>query len=60
MKRILTAREAAGYLGCPAQLVRERLRKGIWTFGRAIPPNEKKTWTYEIYTEKLLEYIKGK
>jgi hypothetical protein len=60
-KRIISAREAAKRIGCDAQTVRIRLRNGIWNFGRALPPfGETKQWTYEVYVERLEEYLKGK
>lgn len=54
-KQVLTAQEAARILGCTSQKVRERMRRGLWDLGRAIPPEEtgKSTWTYEIMRHKL-------
>ena len=60
MKKIISASAAARLIGCDPQVVRERLRKGIWKFGRAIPPKEHRlNWTYEVYPEALEEYLKG-
>ena len=60
MKKIISASAAARLIGCDPQIVRERLRKGIWKFGRAIPPKEHRlNWTYEVYPEALEEYLKG-
>lgn len=32
-KNIISAAEAARMLGCPAQKVRERMKRGIWKIG---------------------------
>jgi len=58
MKRIISAEEAARIIGCSSQMVRERLKRGIWQFGRAIPPETKNGyWTYEVYVDKLNKYL---
>ena len=38
MKEIISAAEAARILNCRPQKVRERIKAGRWTFGKAIPP----------------------
>jgi len=59
-KRIISAKAAAVRLGCSPQMVRERLKRGIWKFGRALPPNEThRHYIYEIYSDQLEEYLKG-
>ena len=59
-KKIISAKAAAIMLGCSYQMVRERLKKGIWTFGRAIPPNDThRYYIYEVYSDQLMEYLKG-
>lgn len=59
-KEILSANEAAKILGCSAQMVRERIKRGIWKFGECIPKsksgNEFKN-TYCIYRTKLYQHI---
>ena len=59
MSRIISANKTAKILGVTPQLVRERLKRGVWTFGRAISPEEsgKEHWTYEVYVPKLMEYL---
>ena len=59
MSRIISANKTAKILGVTPQLVRERLKRGVWTFGRAISPEEsgKEHWTYEVYVRKLMEYL---
>ena len=61
-KEIINASEAARFLGVSPQMVRERIKRGIWTFGRYIPKekfNGKKD-RYEIYTQKMLKQIEGR
>ena len=62
MKKVLNAAQAAALLGCPAQMVRERLKRGVWRFGRAYSPEETglKQWTYEVYADQLNDFIRGK
>lgn len=60
MKRIISARRAAQIIGCSSQLVRERLKRGIWTFGRAIKPaSSNGYWLYEVYVDEMEKYLKG-
>jgi hypothetical protein len=60
-RKIISANKAAEIMGCPARLVRERLRRGVWKFGRAIQPTENsKQWTYEVYTDQLRRYLEGR
>ena len=57
---ILSAEQAAVLLRCPAQKVRERLKRGLWCFGRAYSPEETglKQWTYEVYADQLESFMK--
>lgn len=59
-KEIMSASQAAAILGCSAQMVRERIKRGIWKFGEHIPKsksgNEVKD-TYCIYRSKLYQHI---
>lgn len=59
--RIISAQKAAKLLGVDQRTVAERLRNGIWTFGRAIPPEQsgKRYWTYEVYVDLLQNYLRG-
>lgn len=59
MSRIISANRTAKILGVTPQLVRERLKRGVWAFGRAIPPSEsgKQHWTYEVYVPQLMRYL---
>lgn len=60
MKKIISASAAAKLIGCDSQMVRERLRRGMWTFGRAIPPDKDHAyWTYEVYPDALGKYLRG-
>ena len=59
-KNMMSASKAAEILGCSAQMVRERIKRGIWTFGEHIPKsksvNEVKD-TYCIYRDNLYRHI---
>lgn len=55
MKEVLNASEAARVLGIPAKVVRFRIEKGIWTFGRKVPG--KKQGTYIINTREMYRYF---
>lgn len=61
MSAIVSAEEAARRIGCRPQLVRERLKKGLWDIGKAFSPEQtgKKTWTYEINEAKLERFLRG-
>lgn len=51
----MTVREVAELLGCAQQAVRERIKRGIWTFGEAIP--SKNHYNYIIYKRKFYKHI---
>ena len=59
-KEMMSAAAAGRVLGCSAQMVRERIKRGIWKFGEYIPKeksgNEVKD-TYCIYKDKLYRHI---
>jgi hypothetical protein len=59
MKDILTPPEVARILGCAPQKVREHIRRGIWTFGEAIPKKliGKKKDEFNIYRSKFEAHI---
>lgn len=59
MKQILNACQAARIIGCSPQMVRERIKRGIWTFGKYIPKEKtgRKNDTYEIILNDLYKYL---
>lgn len=59
MKEIVNAAEAAGIIGRRASEVRFYLQKGIWTFGRVIPPKAtgKQVNTYLINVRDMCKYF---
>lgn len=57
-KQILNATEAAKVIGCNPQKVRERLKRGMWKFGKAYPPDKDcEVWRYEIPRAKLYSFL---
>ncbi len=56
---ILSAKQAAKILGVSPQCVRERIKRGIWTFGEMIPKEKtgNKYDSYCIYRKKLYKHI---
>ena len=61
MKNIISAEEASRRIGCSPQLVRERLKRGMWSFGMAYSPKVTglTQWVYEVYVDQLEEFLKG-
>ena len=60
MKEIFNAKEAAHYIGCGAQKVRERMKRGLWDLGEVIPNGKlgnKEKCEYNIYRYKLERHI---
>jgi len=59
MKEILNATEAAKKIGVQPDLVRFNIEKGIWKFGRIIPPKVtgKKVKRYEIHAREMYKYF---
>jgi len=57
---ILNAAEAAKVIGCGAQEVRWRIRRGQWKFGRAFSPKENHNtqWRYEINKKELADFLR--
>ena len=55
----MNATEAAKIIGCSPQMVRERIKRGIWKFGEVIPKgrsgNSKDS--YLINRKKLMRYL---
>lgn len=59
MKEILTAPEAARLLGIEPKVMRFNLEKGIWKFGKVVPPGitGKKSNTYMVYARQMCEFF---
>ncbi len=60
MKDILTANQTARVIGCGPQRVRERIKRGIWTFGSVVTRKESgnaQKNTYEINKHKLADFL---
>lgn len=59
MKEVLTATETAAILGVHPKVVRFNMEKGIWDFGKVIPPKVtgKKTNTYHVYARKMCDFF---
>ena len=60
MQDILTANQTARVIGCGPQRVRERIKRGIWTFGSVVTRKESgnaQKNTYEINKYKLAEWL---
>lgn len=59
MKQILSAAQAAKVIGCNPQMVRERIKRNIWTFGRFISKEKtgNKLDSYEIVFSDLCKYL---
>ena len=49
---ILSAKQAAKILGVSPQCVRERIKRGIWTFGEMIPKEKTGNKILIVYTGK--------
>lgn len=56
-KNIISAAEAARMLGCPAQKVRERMKRGIWKIG--VVRKNGSNYTYDVSVQKLDALLKG-
>lgn len=59
MGEIAKPPRVARLLGCSPQMVRERIRRGIWNFGECIPRAESNSGRdeFNIYRSKLEEHI---
>lgn len=60
MQDILTATQTARVIGCGPQRVRERIKRGIWSFGSVVTKKESGNTqknTYEINKYKLAEWL---
>lgn len=59
MHDIIDATKAAHVIGCSQQMVRERVKRGIWQIGQAVTGKEagRKKIAYEIHKKKLAEFL---
>ena len=59
MSDILTASQTARVIGCSAQRVRERLKRGIWDFGTVVKAKQsgKTQDSYEVNKYKLAKFL---
>ena len=60
MQDILNSSQAARVIGCGPQMVRERIKRGIWTFGSVVTRKESgnaQKNTYEINKHKLADFL---
>ena len=55
LKRKLSVKEAARFMGVSEQFLRIGLQQGKFTFGTAVKTSSR--WTYYINTTKFLRYI---
>lgn len=60
MRDLLNANQTARVMQCAPQMVRERIKRNIWTFGRAVVPSEsgRKLTGYEINKRELADFLK--
>ncbi len=60
MSEILSASETARVIGCAPQMVRERIKRGIWTFGSVVTAKQSgnKQNAYEIKKRDLADWLK--
>lgn len=58
MRGLLSASQAAKVMQCSTQMVRERMKRGMWDIGMVVPPQNKNgNHTYEIVPSKLAELL---
>ena len=60
-KETMSAAAAARIIGCSPQMVRERIKRRIWTFGDHIPKEKtgKTQDSFIIFTKKLNRFLGG-
>ncbi len=60
MREILNASETARVIGCAPQMVRERIKRGIWTFGSVVTAKQSGNMqnAYEINKRDLAAWLK--
>ena len=59
MREILNASQAARVIGCAPQMVRERIKRGIWTFGSVVTAKQSGNAqsSYEIKKRDLADWL---
>ena len=59
MREILSAAQAARVIGCAPQMVRERIKRGIWTFGSVVTAKQSGNAqsSYEIKKRDLADWL---
>ena len=59
MREILSAAQAARVIGCAPQMVRERIKRGIWTFGSVVTAKQSGNVqsSYEIKKRDLAYWL---
>ena len=59
MREILSAAQAARVIGCAPQMVRERIKRGIWTFGSVVTAKQSGNVqsSYEIKKRDLADRL---
>ena len=59
MREILSAAQAARVIGCAPQMVRERIKRGIWTFGSVVTAKQSGNVqsSYEIKKRDLADWL---
>ena len=59
MREILNAAQTARVIGCCPQMVRERIKRGIWTFGNVVTTKQSGNTqnSYEINKRKFAEWL---
>ena len=59
MREILSAAQTARVIGCAPQMVRERIKRGIWTFGSVVTAKQSGNAqsSYEIKRRDLADWL---
>ena len=59
MREILSAAQTARVIGCAPQMVRERIKRGIWTFGSVVTAKQSGNVqsSYEIKNRELADWL---
>ena len=59
MREILSAAQTARVIGCAPQMVRERIKRGIWTFGSVVTAKQSGNVqsSYEIKKRELADWL---
>ena len=59
MREILSAAQTARVIGCAPQMVRERIKRGIWTFGSVVTAKQSGNvqCSYEVKKRDLADWL---